>query len=569
MGCCGSKVDDLPLVIRCRERKDLLKAAADHRYALAAAHLSYFISLKDVGEALRKFVDEELVYTTSSSSTSSPVVTFHTIDDDDEEDEKEKVKKRKTLGSGNGKNKSKSESESKSLSSDDSGFHHGHGHNDDDKGSHLHLSDDDSDLQSHVHLDNDDDDEDQGGLGGVYGRGMGGGSFPDSYPGGYSVPYGYGVMNEPINQPPPYWGQFPYYFGGGQPYQAWAPPSYDDPNVNYRHTNVYYMKRSSPVMKTVIHEPRPATNEYASEFFRYPYENEGFYGVPTGSPSQVRREFEGRKQSGHKVPADPPPPPSPKGSTWDFLDPFDAYDNGISGYFAEGGYGNPNGYGSSVSSPDSAEVRKREGIPDLEEETENEVYGVLEKGKKVKEEVKRSYPVGGSSSSASRAVPLHKISEDPKVPLRKSREGDSKSVPLHRSGDGSSRSVPMQSPEQNFTERSSRGIPSEHYESTGSVHLSEELSSSETILSSKSPEDVSVQKKEVSFEVDETPKPDVEFSKLDNLTALSTHGTRDLREVVAQIRDEFANASDYGKEVALMLEVGKLPYQHSLLKGMV
>ncbi|KAF2296713.1 hypothetical protein GH714_001389 [Hevea brasiliensis] len=46
MGCGGSKVDDLPLVTRCRERKELIKAASDHRYALAAAHVLYFQSLR-------------------------------------------------------------------------------------------------------------------------------------------------------------------------------------------------------------------------------------------------------------------------------------------------------------------------------------------------------------------------------------------------------------------------------------------------------------------------------------------------------------------------------------------
>ncbi|KAK9271234.1 hypothetical protein L1049_026824 [Liquidambar formosana] len=60
MGCGGSKVDDFRLVTLCKERKEFIKAASEHRYALAAAHVSYFQSLKVVGDALRKFVDEEL-----------------------------------------------------------------------------------------------------------------------------------------------------------------------------------------------------------------------------------------------------------------------------------------------------------------------------------------------------------------------------------------------------------------------------------------------------------------------------------------------------------------------------
>ncbi|KAL3504200.1 hypothetical protein ACH5RR_034041 [Cinchona calisaya] len=562
MGCCSSKVDDLPLVIRCRERKELLKAAADQRYAFAAAHLSYFLSLKDVGEALRKFVDEELVVAASSSSTttttSSPVVTLHPIDDDDEEyDEEEKVKEEVKFSRNLDGNKVK-KPKSKSKKSD---------HDKDGNESHLHLSSDsdsdsDSDDLSHIHLHNNGDENVEYNTGGGGGR-EGLHSYPDGYPGGYSVPYGYG-MNQDQLPPGMYWGQYPAYnnyFGSNQPYQAWAPPTYENPNVNYRHTNVYFMKRSSPVMKTVIHETEPATNGFSSSFYSYPFENEGFYGFPMGQPQQRGREFEGRKPSG---PADPPPPPSPKASTWDFLNPFDAFDSGyLQGYYSQDGR-----HGSSVSSPDSAEVRKREGIPDLEEETENEVYREVEKGKKVDQDVKRSY--SGDGSSGSRGVPFHKSSEDiperGRVPLWKSTLGGPKTVPLHRNYDGISGSVPMPSSEQHFSERSSKGVPSESNEATGSINLSDEMSSSETVLSSKSPEDVYVTKKEVSFEVDETSKVDVESSKLSSLTALSPHGSRDLREVVAEIKDEFTVASSYGKDVLVLLEVGKLPYQPSFFR---
>lgn len=583
MGCCASKVDDLPLVIRCRERKDLLKAAADHRYAFAAAHLSYFLSLKDVGEALRKFVDEELVVAASSSSdttTSSPVITLHPLDDEDDDGEEEKKgvlmdKTNRSLGSGGNEGKSKKNKGKKN--SGGSGFHH-HSHDNDDNESHLHFSDHSDDNGSHIHSPGEDEDEDEGDPGHNRGRrgdgGGGGGGWRYSYPEDYSVPYGYGMMNDQPTPPPPpavYWGPFGNYFGmePPPPYQAWAPPSYENPYVNYRHTNVHYMKSSSPATKTVIHGAEPAMNGFSSSFYSYPYENEGFYGFPMGpgpSPSQQGREFEGRKSRSTR--ADPPPPPSPKASTWDFLNPFDAYDSGYSGYYGlQAGYGNGYGNGSSVSSPDSAEVRKREGIPDLEEETEHEVYREVEKGKTANEDVKRS--LAGEGSSRSRGEPLQRSGDQDvpgRMPLRKGTEGSSKSVPLHKNDDVSSRSVPMPSAEQHFSERSSKGVISDNNEGTGSNHLTDDMSSSETLLSSKSPDDVNVKKKEVSFEVDETSKPDVESTKLSNFTALSPHGTRDLREVVAEIRDEFAIASNYGKDVAVMLEVGKLPYQPSFFR---
>lgn len=71
MGCNSSKAEDLPLVSVCRERKELIRSAADHRYALAAAHSAYFESLRRIGHVLYRFVNEELS-SSSSVVTSSP-----------------------------------------------------------------------------------------------------------------------------------------------------------------------------------------------------------------------------------------------------------------------------------------------------------------------------------------------------------------------------------------------------------------------------------------------------------------------------------------------------------------
>lgn len=589
MGCSGSKVDDLPLVIRCRERKDLLKAAADHRYALAAAHVSYFRSLKEVGDALRKFVEEELVVGASSSSTttaaSSPVVTLHSLDDDDDDGEvKEKKRIKGNFNQGNSK--------SKNLTSDDSGsgdshVHHNHGHgDDDDSDSHVHLSsDDDSDVSHHhIHrhpVDTEDKDTHAHQIPGPYGSGnrYGYGMPPPGYGMMNEMPPGYGMMSEPppgygvMNAPPSggYWGAFPSYFGMNQPYQAWEPSNYEQPSTSYRSTNIYYMKKSSPVMRTVIHEPEPVTNGYSNSYVSYPFENEGFYGYPMGPNVQPERGLDGRKLNSRP---DPPPPPSPKASTWDFLNPFDAYDNGYAGFYSQ--YGHE--YRSSTSSPDSTEVRKREGIPELEEETENEGFRDTQKGKRMNEDVKRSY--SGEGTSGSRAVPLRDgtIRDSPKrrVPLNKRTEAGYRTVPIQTSAESDPKASPLQNNEgsatqmsspQQYNEGSSRAVPSDKSEAAGSINMTD--SSSDTILSSKSPEDVYVKKKGVSFEVDETPKHDIDSSKFSSLTPLSPHGTRDLREVVAEIRDEFAIASDNGKEVALMLEVGKLPYQPNFIRGIV
>lgn len=72
LGCNEFKSVDIKLLIRCKERKELIKDTTSYRYALAAAHDSYFHSLKDVGEALMKLVDEELIIGSSSSSLCIP-----------------------------------------------------------------------------------------------------------------------------------------------------------------------------------------------------------------------------------------------------------------------------------------------------------------------------------------------------------------------------------------------------------------------------------------------------------------------------------------------------------------
>ena len=79
-------------------------------------------------------------------------------------------------------------------------------------------------------------------------------------------------------------------------------------------------------------------------------------------------------------------------------------------------------------------------------------------------------------------------------------------------------------------------------------------------------------KKGVSFEIDEATVTTVDndFFILSSVTTLSAHDTKDLREVVEKIQDEFVTASNFGKEVALLLEVCKRPYRSRVaaLRGM-
>ncbi|KAI8551019.1 hypothetical protein RHMOL_Rhmol06G0152200 [Rhododendron molle] len=569
MGCGGSKADDLPLVIRCRERKALIKAAKDHRFALAAAHVSYFHCLNQVGDALRCFVDEELAL---PSPPASPVLTLP------------KTSKKKNTNENN--NNKHSSSSSTSLSHSGSGSHiHLSEDEDDDHDDlhhhgHLHLSSSGSDSEldsSRNHMRHSPEIIEQQQQG-----------YPPSYYYDDHPPPPQTGWGDPYPYAPPEissWGVYPPSqtdWGGGQ-FGVYN-PTYSTTNTT---STAYYMKRSKPQIQSVIYDPAAAEQRSRSSYSTYTmdmnsayptsYQDQsaGFFGFvqnqqpsppPTSYPDQSRGFFGFLQNQQQSTPPGPPPPPSPKVSGWDFLNPFDMFDSGgYSGYYSSS-YGQKDGYGSIASSPDSNEVREREGIPDLEDETDPETFRRAVhhhhhhfKGrKKSSQENRKNY----SGEGTSRAVPSHK---------QRHSSSDSRPVPLHKeSSEGSSSSKTVLSHDNGSSEggtHSHRGIhsreaPSQYDEVIHSVDVKEENSSPDTILTSNT-ENGSVRKKGVTFEVDAGPSThdNGESSKLSSLTTLSPHGTRDIQEVVAEIRDEFAMASSYSKEVAMLLEVGKLPYQ--------
>ncbi|KAH6782651.1 hypothetical protein C2S51_007944 [Perilla frutescens var. frutescens] len=624
MGCSASKEEDLPLVVRCRERQELIRAAANHRYALAAAHVSYFRSLKEVGEALRKFVDEELITASSSSSSfSSPSLTLppsskknrgngdespvHLHDDGDSGDEFHL-------------HLSDSSSDEDGDLEDHHHHHHHHGHShDDDEHQHHHSRRSEERARN---LNNEDESSSR---------------FPHV---GFSG-YVNGFLNGPFANPYPFPNPYPIpHPGYGEPYSdRWDPQEFPPPAQPWFYSgnsNAYFMKKSAPATKTVVQNP-PAEPSYgySDSYWNSPAGYGGNYGFfPMGSPARMGENEVGRE----KPERDAPPPPSPKVTAWDFFDPFNVFDSAYPGYYSGGGFG----YGSNYSSPDSTEVREREGIPDLEEETESEVYKEVHGGGRKKVEGRKS---SGGSSPYSRAMPM-----PAPAPARKTKEASSRSMPMHR-GEGSSRSVPPHRSDNSSrsvqqlhrTEGSSGSGPSSrskgssrsvslhkidssstslpswsseesekpsmpphndgngskssmasrhreesvkpsmpipHGEGTswvdqpgdrerpGSISLTDDKSSSENVVL-KSADGGSGKKKGVTFEVEETSKQDGDSSKLSSVALSSPRGTRDLREVVAEIRDEFETASSYGKEVAMMLEVGKLPYQPSFFKVII
>ncbi|KAL9446630.1 hypothetical protein AB3S75_014324 [Citrus x aurantiifolia] len=517
MGCGGSKVDDLPLVTLCRERKQLIKAASDHRYAFAAAHVAYFYSLKDVGDAFRKFVEEGLVTAGADSSPDSPVLTLPS----DEGKSSSRRRNRKNSSSSTSISHSVDENKLKEDTQEEPNSH-SHSH------SHLRLSSD-SDLDTasgsgHIHIEDSEDEYD------VKHKQREIGEQEDqpssSYNNHFDYPYNYSEQNwgYPPNESSyaqQNWGYPPNESNFAQ--RNWAyPPS----GSNY---NMYYMRKSTTPAKSMVYEePERQFTDSGYGYGPYPgYPNGGLLGFPMASPSG-HYENSWRRSPPAEKPQQPPPSP-PRVSTWDYFNVFDTYDAGSTNYgMHPGSY--KYGYGSNSSSPDSTVVREREGIPELEDETEPEVFKKGKMKSKMNEEMN--------------------VNENVNVDVRDNNINyKNKNVNF---GEGPSRSVPMQN---------TGSGESPNTEKTDSKEIKSSSDRSiDTVVSNGSEE----RKKEVSFEVEDSSITTIdggESSKLSSLTTLSVHGTRDLQEVVKEIRDEFETAANYGKEVAMLLEVGKLPYQ--------
>lgn len=67
MGATNSRTEKNEALSLCRERKRFIKVAIDSRYALAAAHISYIQSLRNVGIALRRYAEAEVPIESSLS----------------------------------------------------------------------------------------------------------------------------------------------------------------------------------------------------------------------------------------------------------------------------------------------------------------------------------------------------------------------------------------------------------------------------------------------------------------------------------------------------------------------
>ncbi|XP_051199534.1 protein ROLLING AND ERECT LEAF 2 [Lolium perenne] len=459
MGCRSSRLDAAdvsPVAALCRERRDLICAAGDRRAALAAAHAAYFRALPRVADALARFAHEHH----AASPPGSPVLTLPPSEPDEPG-----AKKR---------------SASSSTPHTDSG--------------HSHL---------HFHSDSSDSDPDDYACDDEPGHGPGRAEIPppaqhrqipEPRPSRLEMPWdGRPEMPWEARQEMP-WGHGPSYSSYPSSFPNVAVPSY------------HYMRASSAQPNTVYQEPYGYSNFATPSMppsysgYDYGYTNP-MYGVPAPPESPA--------------PAPPPPMPAAEVSPWDFFNPFDSYSQDIPHY--NNGVA-PNG--SFSSSPNSSEVREREGIPDLEEETEHESMRM--------ESLKARKAV---ESTASNRIDNVDVAAKVKVSMEH-KECEIESVATSSvlgSGDESVCSCDCDNPNANANANAGKGGATPVGDDPGKVKRVSSDEHSSMVIG----EDV----------------------------AQPSFGTRDVAEVVEEIKEQFNSVVACGEDVARILEVGSIRYR--------
>ncbi|KAL6619211.1 hypothetical protein ACP70R_034350 [Stipagrostis hirtigluma subsp. patula] len=497
MGCQSSRLDVAevsPVAALCRERRDLLRAAADQRAQLAAAHAAYFRALPRVADALARFASHHH----AATPPGSPVLTLPPSEPDE-------PKKRSGSAS--------------TTPHTDSGHSHIHFHSDD-------ASDSDPDSSDACAA--------PGGCGAVPAaaaveirpppptqesreRHVQEQGFAMPQPPTEYTPYSfYPSFPNPDNP-------YPSFPNPDNPYPSFPNPdnlypSFPNPtfqNATFQTAtfpSYHYMKASSTPANTVYQEPYGYNSFSASASYMgyggYGNEyNNPMFGVPM--PPEGDRPVEDRARE-PAAPAPPPPMPVSESSPWDFFNPFDSYSQELPQYKGKGYDSN----GSFSSSPNSSEVRAREGIPELEEETELESMRESAKARKAVE------------STASNRIDNADVAAKVKESMER-REGEIESV--------DSTSVPESG------EESVCSCDCDHANVTtgGPVSVGDDPGKVKKL---------GLEEHSSMVIGEDVPPPEI-------------IGTRDVAEVVQEIKEQFNSVAACGEDVARILEVGRMRYR--------
>ncbi|GJN14458.1 hypothetical protein PR202_gb01290 [Eleusine coracana subsp. coracana] len=548
MGCRSSRLDAAdvsPAAALCRERRDLLRVAAERRAHLAAAHAAYFSALPRVADALARFASHHH----AATPPGSPVLTLPPSDPDEP--------------------KKPNANNSSSTTP-----HIGSGH------SHIHFHDDVSEDDT----DGPDSSSSSDACAGPGGCGGGGhaaeipqpapavlhsGAAPPQHNHGHDqtqhrqarqpvpampgMPSWDGHPQQPqlhlpvpampgmpswdappqerqLHHHPPYqfhqqpaemppWGE--YAAASYNPYPSFPNPTFhDDATFQDRPTfpRYYYMQASATPASTVYQDPYGYGN-FDTNMSYMGYYNNPMYGVPMPPPEGDNSRPPPPEDRRAREPAPPPPMPVPETSPWDFFNPFDAYEQEElpPQYGSRGGGGG--GGGSATSSPNSSEVRAREGIPELEEETELESMRESVKARKAAAESSASDRIDRADDVAA------KVKESME---RRECGGEIESV--------GSASVVVDSGEESVCScDSDHDAGAKPVGDDGKGNVEKVGSAAEQHSSVVIGEDVRVPENVV--------------------------GTRDVAEVVEEIKEQFNSVASCGEDVARILEVGRMRYR--------
>ncbi|RWW64743.1 hypothetical protein BHE74_00027998 [Ensete ventricosum] len=212
----------------------------------------------------------------------------------------------------------------------------------------------------------------------------------------------------------------------------------DDAPVGPTYVNLNYA-RNRPAESSVAYEQPPQSSEpirlgsvdeqphvaYPYYGYQYPPQSSNLYPYPSypymSYGDGTQRGFLGSSsrppnirppavaEGASSTSREPPPPPAPQASTWDFLNPFDSWDNYYPAY---------------TPSRSSRELREEEGIPDLEDEDHEvvkEAYGDTKFVPSTSPAVNGEYAVKAPNGSKEGVV--GSVGEDPHRQSRSIEEG--------------------------------------------------------------------------------------------------------------------------------------------------
>ncbi|CAL4972030.1 unnamed protein product [Urochloa decumbens] len=446
----------------CRERVALIRAAADRRFALAAAHAAYFRSLSAVGDALRRFAAAALVPATPEPG-SSPVLRLPPSP--------AKQVDASSAAAATASSLPPSPSSSSTISS-------------------LSHSLSDDDIEEALH---------------------------DARRGSDKA---------------------------------------SSSSTRHRH---HYMRRS-PTVPTVVYEDPNAQVQYTSQAEAgYGYGYDYGYAYPYGPYGEV--------VAGDIPEAAPPgPPPSPPAaevSPWDFFDPFTQYDQFMEDYSR----GN-----LPTNSPNYAELRRVEGIPELEDEAELEAKTAAEALKPstsgfADQNAKGKGPIADNAGDPSGGKLQRKGSET--APGAKLQSKGSETAPgggkLQRKG---SETAPDANAEVGKLLSENDSVSSNASSKTKEEGKKNMASLKGTVSGDIDGTSTSGKKKAAAFNEEQSIRAggggdshgkSVQSTVSSEPFSPLHHGTRDVREAMNEVKELFDEAVNCSTELSRLLEVGKMP----------